>query len=344
MAKKFFYNRVYNTKRTIINLIIIGVCVIGVIICFIITSNFQGESHKKGNGELVLKEATTVEVNDTLNVEMFFDKIENVDLSTIKVNYPEDFDISKVGTYEVSLEVSGKPYTTNLIVVDTLKPVLKLKEVRINENASYKAQDFVESCSDNSKHECSISFYEDGTNEDGEKIDYSSYKKSGTYPIKIAAQDEAGNTTIEEVNLIIGEVTTTNPEPGSNPEHTTCKYGTAEYDTNEYLLASNVTTNGCALSLDLWKDETIAAEINRILETETTRIKKDVTALKLSGIPAISRNIITVTNKTGDGIVGYALTMVVRITDNNETKTVAEYRVNSEGRRVFITNPYNLAN
>ena len=44
MAKKFFYNRVYNTKRTIINLIIIGVCVIGVIICFVVTPNVDEES------------------------------------------------------------------------------------------------------------------------------------------------------------------------------------------------------------------------------------------------------------------------------------------------------------
>ena len=55
MAKKFFYNRVYNTKRTIINLVIIGVCVIGVIICFIVTSNFQGENHNSPESSLSIK-------------------------------------------------------------------------------------------------------------------------------------------------------------------------------------------------------------------------------------------------------------------------------------------------
>ena len=70
MAKKFFYNRVYNTKRTIINIIIIGVCIIGVIVCFIITSNFQGKSNKP-KGELSIKKEVTVEINEDFSKEIF---------------------------------------------------------------------------------------------------------------------------------------------------------------------------------------------------------------------------------------------------------------------------------
>ena len=79
------------------------------------------------------------------------------------------------------------------------------------------------------------------------------------------------------------------------------------------------------------------------METETTRIKKDVEALNLTGTLALNRKISAVVNKTGDGIVGYELKMTVTITDNGEAKTVTEYKVDKNGKRVFIENPYKLA-
>ena len=103
MAKKFFYNRVYNTKRTIINAIIIGVCVIGVIICFIITSNFQGESHETNNANLSIKTDVSVEVNEEFSEEIFFSKMENITLDDIEINYDLDYDISKIGEYDVNI-------------------------------------------------------------------------------------------------------------------------------------------------------------------------------------------------------------------------------------------------
>ena len=73
MAKKFFYNRVYNTKKMIINAIIIGVCIIGIIVCFIIVSSFEGESHNNNqNGNLSIKNESTVEINEEFTKELFF--------------------------------------------------------------------------------------------------------------------------------------------------------------------------------------------------------------------------------------------------------------------------------
>ena len=80
MAKKFFYNKVYNTRRTIINIVIIGICIIGIIVCFIITSNFQGEDHTTPEKTLNIKNEVTIEINQTYSKEIFFSKIENVDL------------------------------------------------------------------------------------------------------------------------------------------------------------------------------------------------------------------------------------------------------------------------
>lgn len=347
MAKKFFYNRVYNTKRTIINIVIIGVCIIGIIVCFILTSNFQGENKKTPGGELSIKKEATVEINEEFTNDIFFSKIENVDLSKIKIDYAEDYDISKVGKYDVKIQINGKSYDSTINVIDTTKPVLSLKEVTIKQNEDYTANSFVDSCSDNSQEKCNIGFYTEGVDEEGKNVTYDKYTKAGTYAIKIEATDAAGNQTIEETKLTItGKTTTTEkpsiPEP-EKPQEVTCKYGNGEYDSDTYLVAINITTNNCAVSLDLYKNVTTSKDINQLMETETTRIKKDVEALNLTGTLALNRKISAVVNKTGDGIVGYELKMTVTITDNGEAKTVTEYKVDKNGKRVFIENPYKLA-
>jgi len=342
MAKKFFYNKVYNTKRTIINAIIIGVCIIGVLICFIIVSNFEGENHNTPSGNLSIKNEVTIEVNEEYSNEIFFSKIENVDLKDIKVNYSLGYDPTKVGEYGVSIVVNEKEYPVTLKVVDTTKPTLVLKEVTIEKNKSYKIEDFVKSCTDNSSEKCLLSYY--GIDEDGKAIDYSNYTKEGEYQIKIAATDASENQIVKETKLIIGKPnntdsgnTTTQPE-----KPVTCKYGNNTYDTNTYLLAANISTNGCAVSLDLYKSESMTKEINKIMDTETTKIKRDVEELNLTGTLALNRKVTAVTNTSGDGIVGYELRMIVTITNKNDTKTVVEYRINNEGKRVFINNPYKL--
>ncbi len=349
MAKKFFYNKVHNTKKTIINIVIIGVCIIGVIICFIVTANFQGESQNEQGGELSIKNDVTIEVNEKFTNEIFFSKIENVNLNNIKVTYPNDYDVSNIGKYKVTLNINGKDYTSNLNVVDTIKPELALKELTIEENGIYSSNAFVKSCTDNSEKDCDIEFYKEGMDEEGNTIDYSKYKDAGTYPIKIVARDAAGNEAIEETNLIITKKNTTPTEPPQEPEPevdepepTTCKYGNGEYDTDNYLVAINITSNNCAVSLDLYKDATMLNSTNKLMESETTRIKKDIEALNLNGTLALSRVVIAVVNKSGNGIVGYELKMTVTITNNGKTETAAEYKVNNKGKRVFTQNPYNL--
>lgn len=339
MAKKFFYNRVYNTKRTIINLVIIGICIIGVIVCFIITSNFQGENHNTPEGSLSIKREVTVEVNDTVKTEMFFSKVENTNLEKVKVVYPDNYNVSKPGKYEIILTIDGKDYNTTLNIVDTTKPVLTLKELTIKSNESYNVDDFVENCTDNSNENCIISFYTEGIDEDGKQINYSQYKKDGTYSIKISAKDNNGNQTVKETKLTIGNKNTTNE---NKPTIINCKYGNSIYDTNNYLVAIDITTSGCAISLDLYKDAGMTTEINKLMNTESTRIKKDVDALNLNGTLALNRKVTAVINTTGDGIVGYELRMTVTMTNNNKSETVVDYKVDNNGQRVFITNPYKL--
>ena len=344
MAKKFFYNRVYNTKRTIINLIIIGACIIGVIVCFIVTSNFQGVNKNTPEGSVSLKKEVTVEVNETYSKEIFFSKIENITLDDISVTYPDNFDIQKTGSYDVTITINKKNYNTILKVVDTSIPELVLKEVTIKNGSAYNADDFVEKCTDNAG-QCKISFYADAVDEDGKLIDYSNYTQNGVYSIKISALDESGNQTIQETTLnIVTNTGTENPEKPENPKPENCKYGNNEYNKENYLIAVDKTNNSCALSLDLYKDESTTKEINQLMETESIRIKKDVDALNLTGTLALNRMVSAVVNTAGDGIVGYELKMTVTITNNGKSSVVAEYKVDKDGKRVFITNTHNLGN
>lgn len=345
---KYFNTRVYNSKRTIINVVIVAVCVIGIIICFVLTRNFQGESQNEPESNLSIKNEVTAEINDELSKEMFFSRIENVKLDDIKVVYPDDFDIGKIGTYEITIVVDNEKYSSTLNVVDTTRPELALKEVSIGPNSSYSPRDFVNFCNDNSNENCEINFYS-GIDEEGKSVDYSKYKDVGTYAIKIEAKDGAGNQSVGETRLIIKEGATTNTEPETqNPETPTyCKYGNGEYDTEHYTVAISVTSNNCAVSLDLYKSDAMTQEINKLVETESIRIQKDIDALNLSGIKSKSLNRLrtAVVNTTGDGIVGYELRITASvITDNNETKIVADYKLDSNGKRIFISNPYNLPN
>ena len=340
---KFFYNRIYNARRNITNAIIIGVCVIGIILCFIFTSRFYGNNPNEQKGEVNIKSEVTVEINKTFNKDIFFSRLENVNIDEIEIKYPDNYSISKVGSYNIIVTVSGKNYDSKLIVVDTEKPNLVVKNVTINENDSYNVSNFVTSCNDNSDKDCNISFYSDGIDEDGNKISYNHYTQIGSYNIKISAKDESGNETVKDAVLTIQ-----NKNDASNnlptPNIQDCKYGTSEYDTNKYLIAVSIANNNCAVSLNLYKDAAMTEKINKLMETETIRIKKDVDMLNLSGKFTLNRQVNVVFNNSGTGFVGYELSISVNVTKNNESENIVSYKVNSDGNRVFANNPYNLSN
>ena len=341
MAKKFFHSRVHNTKKNIINFIIIGVCIIGVIICFLIVSNFEGENHTKQNGSLSIKKSVTIEVNQEFDKEIFFSKIENVKMDDVKVTYPDDYHISKVGSYNITLTINEKNYTAELNIVDTTKPELVLKNIEIESGKIYVASDFVSQCKDNSNESCKISFYTNGVDENGNKVDYSTYTNNGTYEVKIIAEDSFGNQNVQVATLTIKSKENNITQPPAKP--VTCKYGDGTYDTIKYLIATDVTSKNCAISLDLYKDESITKEMNNLMDIETVRIKKDVEKLNLTGTLTLNRKVTAVTNIYGSGIVGYEIRMSVSISYNDSSKTVVDYKLDKNGKRVFTENPYNLS-
>ena len=289
----------------------------------------------KGNNEkLLIKKEVAIEINQTATDEMFF-STKNPDLNNVKIIYPDNFNTSEIGSFEISISVGEDKFTSKLNVIDTTSPELILKELNLKTFRNYNINDFIESCKDNSNKECNIDFFQDALDENGNAIKYSSFKDAGTYEIKIIAKDASGNEVVKSTKLTIG---------GNQTEEKICEYGGIEYDTNKYILTSNVSNGNCALNPTLYNDETITKNVNKLLATETIRIKKDIESLKLDGTIALNRTINIIMNNSSNGLVGYEVIFTATVSNNGKSQVVCEYKIDSDGKRVFISNKYNLDN
>ena len=304
MARRFFMEKVPSNNNSLLHVIILVACVIGVIICFVVISNIAKSSNK--NAVYEFRNPTVVSLNTKIDDKtIFFKELEHVKESDISVNY-KDADLNKVGTYDIVITLFNKDYDIKLEVVDLDSPELTLKDVNIESGYEYTASDFVESCTDNSKEECSYKFYDLTTDEDGNPIDYSSYKKDGKYTVQIVAFDSSGNETAPmKTTLVIGE-------PSESGE-ILCKYGKNDYDTEKYILATYITQNNCALDLDLYSDEKTIIPANQIMENETTKLKKEFESLNINSAMTLNRLAQAVINNDGTGIVGYTVHMELSI-------------------------------
>ena len=316
-----------NNKVLLISIIaVVAVIIIGVLICV-----FFRDSHD--DAIVKIRDIIAIEVNnENVDKNLFFEQLENVKEKDIKITY-KNVDFSEIGTYDVVIKIYGKKYNSKIQIVDTEVPELIIKDVKINVGESYKANDFVKSCQDNSNKECIIDFYDLSLDQNGEKIDYRNYTKEGSYEILIVASDASGNKTSPmKATLTIGKTSEVKP--------ITCKYGNAEYDTTN-ILAVNVTKEGCALDLNLYNDENVLAPVNELIKSENEKIKKELSKINL-GVKNIHVNseTATVLNTTGKGVVGYTLKFTVSIEKNNNEEVIEEYYININGGREFITNKY----
>ncbi len=336
MAKKFFFEKVHNTKRTIIHLSIIGGCLIGIIICFIVVKTLTREKPKT-KSELNIKSDIKIGLNEEFTNDIFFSKIEGFDINDVIVTFPNNFSRAIPGEYEVTLTIGEGKYKTNLIVMDTNKPNLILREITINQGKDYSVNDFVVSCVDDSNEQCQIDYYTHGIDEDGNSISFDNFRTVGKYPIKITAKDSSGNETIVETTLNIVNAS------GNTGPVTKCKYGSNEYSRGLYTPALDISTGGCGITLNYNK---AGSEIEEIAERETQRLLKDLQKYNLVGDPYINRRITTIYNLTGDGIVGYELefryTIEYEEGFDKKEDVIAEYKIGLNGHRTFSINKYNI--
>lgn len=88
-------------------------------------------------------------------------------------------------------------YYGNIYVVDTVSPVLEVKDIEIKQGEEINLNSFVESCTDLS--ECSIS-----SPDESKLIEMQS--KVGEYDLNIVGADKYGNTVQKKVHLKVNEV------------------------------------------------------------------------------------------------------------------------------------------
>ena len=190
-------------KKSVRIILIGGICLIIVLIPIILynklNKNYQNNQEIKEERlkeELKIKEDITLEVNSPLlSINDLFSKDIEV---TYEIKYyldneeinPTSYD--KIGVYEVKVLINDETYQTKITVEDTIKPVLKLKEVSINEGEVYKIEDFIDSCTDNSGETCLFEYKNPAT-----------YSKEGTYDITIIAKDSSSNAVEETTKLNI---------------------------------------------------------------------------------------------------------------------------------------------
>ena len=249
MKKKRFifdetYIKRYRNKGKVRGLVI-GISVL-VLIFIIIIVILATKAHSNRVKPVVKPTTPSFELKDELVIESgsplpevtdYFKKLENVDVSKIKVNYPDQFEISydtsncsaeelevineldhydeeayKCAsqvlkgneTYGITINIDDEDYTVNLVVKDTLAPTVLIKNVEIFEGQTYKAEDFVSGCSDASDT-CNITFAE-VKDEAGRLIDFSNYKDVGTYNVSIVASDAYNNVSkVIQAELKISE-------------------------------------------------------------------------------------------------------------------------------------------
>lgn len=337
MARKFFNQKVKRSKKKnnqrLLLMIAIAALILIVVIALISVSVVNNNKLKKAT--IKVRELTAVEVNSELpDKTLFFEELQNVKENDIKVNFKK-LSTKEVGKYNVTLKIYGKKFKTVLEVVDTKSPELEVKDITISVGDTYKPGDFVKTCTDNSKKDCIVEFYDMSIDENGTAIDYSSFKNEGTYTVQIVAKDESGNSTTNmSAKLTIGKNTDT-------PK--VCKYGNNEYDNKTHILAVDVTENGCALSLDLYKDANVLAPARKKVTDEESKIKKEFSKINVNAKEINFSSIINpVLNTSGDGVVGYTIAIEVSVERNGQKEILASYYLNQNGSRNYTINKYNL--
>lgn len=362
-GRKFFFDRVHTKRNYTLPIIIAAVIIVAIIATFLITSFFKEDKTEEKTPKIVLNKSLEIEINSELpNISEYIKNLENIKEEDLEISYPENLVIieenracentldtvckkqivTAIGEYEVTIksEKLKDASTATLKVVDKTAPVLTLKEVSITEGNTYKIEDFIESCSDNSNTACSYEYSND-KNDNDEIIDYSKYTEVGEYIIRIIAKDRSNNQTEKiETKLII----TKKPNNNSDKEQT-CKYGNLKHS-SAYVIATRITDNKCAISAEQANDLSYKPGIEHnkklVKEIQSAYLKNTIDKLNLGGELTYDITYGPVFNSTNKGVVGYYLLSEAKQTINGKTTTIARYFIDENGNRVWKINALNL--
>ena len=203
-----------------------------------------------------------------------------------------------VGTYPVSTTTAdGKTGTCQVTVVDTVKPELKVKDVKVYEGEAVSMEDFLQSATDLSGPVATKLLQEPNTS------------KAGTYTITVEAADINGNITTADAKLVVIKDTDApvfsglkklSVDKGKQPNYTS---GVTANDAKDGKVAFEYDASGVDLSKPGTYTVTYTAQDkagNKATEQRKITVLADTQAPKFSGLKDISAK----KNKTPDYTTG----------------------------------------
>ncbi len=359
-GRRFFFDKVYTKKNYTIPIIIGVVLLIAIITTFLVTRYFKDNTPKKKEIKAVLNQIVEIEVYNALpDKKQYFKELKNIEYNDFEIVYPEELELfedlsecqnteeitscektlaTSLGEYPVTIrteKLNPKEYNVTLKVIDTTSPILELKEMTINEGKNFKINDFITSCKDNSKIECTYEYVED----------YSKISKPGEYTIKILAKDSVGNESeIKETKLTIKKKKTQNnsSDKDNKPK---CTYGDLKYS-DAYVIATRIDNKECAISVEEANSlaNKAAIEHNKKLAQEIKKayLLNTIKPLNLEGQITYDIYSEPIFNSSNKGVVGYYLMAEANQTINGTTSTIARYFIDENGNRVWKINVLNL--
>lgn len=375
-GRKFFFDKVHTKKNHTLSIIITAVLVIAVVITFLVTRYFKEDKPEDKTPKVTFNKTLEIELYQELpNIKAYLKTIKNITENDFELVYPEELIISEdtsncetpedtncikqiansIGEYKVNVksEKIKEIGTVTLKVLDKTAPSLVLKEVKITEGETYKINDFIESCTDNSKTDCTFEYSSEDKNENDEIIDYSKYSAPGEYLIKIIAKDNSNNTTDKfETKLIINKKKETNKKPNNNNNNNNqtanenkCAYGDLSYS-NSYVIATKINDSKCAISIEQANELSYKPGIEHnkklIKEIQNAYLKNTIGNLNLEGEITYDITYGPVFNSSNKGVVGYYLLSEAKQTVNGKTTTLARYFIDENGNKVWKINTLNL--
>ena len=175
--------------------------------------------------------------NEEVNVD------EAIEYESLKKDYTSKEIVISTGEFKVTLNYENKDYYSKLIVKDTTEPKLILKDINIKENENVDINNFVDSVTDNSRKEVTLSYVSALTDyEKLEKLDLS----IGEHDVFIEAKDNSDNKVVVQTKLTITkkqQTNTTKPTTNTNNQNINTNSSTNQSNTQSGNSSSNNSAN-----------------------------------------------------------------------------------------------------
>lgn len=365
-----FLKKLLETIKKILPLIGLIIIVVIILLCAKSCGNKKKDKPKdatKKENNVKVVEKTKPIFKETYDIEIYaelpkvneiVENYEDVKTNNDHITY-EDKNLNEnkyteIGKYNAIIFVNNKEYSTVINIVDSKGPELEVKDLTINEGNSYKINDFIASCTDNSLSEC-VYKYTDNANENK--------TTPGTYMIEIVATDKYGNESgkkIAKLTIKAKEVKPSNQtkptnqtkpsnqtKPGNQTtkpveqksQEPTCEFGSLNF-TDKLPIGYSVLSNNCPIDKQNAKSDTYAKRAKQLSDEDIEKLKQDFKDKNINLSADLQIDINPAFNDENKGLLGY--TILVTIKDRATKDVKVQYALRQDKSRMYTVNKVGL--